>query len=89
MNLKKHSGKKTATGLIFKKELQRHNRLYHTFDNPEISDQEYDMLFKELVALEEQYPELAAKGQSDTENRGRGAALFGKGKAHTAHVWTG
>ncbi|MDE5682345.1 MAG: hypothetical protein K2I05_08495, partial [Mailhella sp.] len=39
---------------FLKKELQRHNRLYHTFDNPEISDQEYDMLFKELAALEEQ-----------------------------------
>ena len=23
---------------FLKKELQRHNRLYHTFDNPEISD---------------------------------------------------
>lgn len=44
--------------LVLKEELKRHNRLYHTFDNPEISDQEYDALFKELAALEEKYPEL-------------------------------
>lgn len=46
---------------FLKKELKRHNSLYHTFDNPEISDQEYDALFKELAGLEEKYPELVTK----------------------------
>lgn len=46
---------------FLKKELKRHNSLYHTFDNPEISDQEYDALFKELVGLEEKYPEFVTK----------------------------
>lgn len=46
---------------FLKSELKRHNRLYHTFDNPEISDQEYDMLYKELVSLEEKYPALVTK----------------------------
>lgn len=46
---------------FLKKELKRHNSLYHTFDNPEISDQEYDALFKELVGLEEKYPNLVTK----------------------------
>ena len=46
---------------FLKSELKRHNRLYHTLDNPEISDQEYDRLFKELVALEEQYPQWVTK----------------------------
>lgn len=46
---------------FLKKELKRHNSLYHTFDNPEISDQEYDALFKELVGLEEKYPNFVTK----------------------------
>jgi DNA ligase (NAD+) len=40
-------------------EIRRHNRLYHVEDRPEISDAEYDRLFRELVALEEEHPELA------------------------------
>ena len=30
---------------------------YHTLDNPTISDYQYDMYFKELVELEEKYPQ--------------------------------
>ena len=36
-------------------ELERHNRLYHTLDNPEITDADYDALLARLVALEETY----------------------------------
>jgi DNA ligase (NAD+) len=36
-----------------------HNRRYHTEDNPEISDADFDALTRELRALEAQYPELA------------------------------
>jgi DNA ligase (NAD+) len=36
----------------------RANELYHVKDAPEISDAEYDQLFRELVALETAYPEL-------------------------------
>jgi DNA ligase (NAD+) len=39
-------------------ELHRHNYLYHTLDAPEISDDEYDALFRELEALEREYPDL-------------------------------
>jgi DNA ligase (NAD+) len=38
--------------------LERHNRLYYVEDAPEISDAEYDRLFRELQALEEAHPEL-------------------------------
>lgn len=38
--------------------IEHHNRLYYRDDRPEISDAEYDALFRELLALEEQYPEL-------------------------------
>ncbi|MGE5702581.1 MAG: NAD-dependent DNA ligase LigA [Clostridia bacterium] len=42
------------------KQIEKHNRLYYTEDRPEISDQEYDQLIRELVALESEFPELAA-----------------------------
>lgn len=37
-------------------ELNRHNRLYHSNDAPEISDAEYDSLFAELKKLEAAHP---------------------------------
>lgn len=39
-------------------ELHRHSRLYYTYDRPEISDAEYDRLFRELLELEKAHPEL-------------------------------
>lgn len=41
-----------------REEVTRHNYLYHTQDAPEVSDAEFDRLFHELKALEEEYPEL-------------------------------
>jgi DNA ligase (NAD+) len=38
--------------------LEYHNRRYYQLDAPEITDAEYDALFRELAALEERYPEL-------------------------------
>ncbi|MCP5533858.1 MAG: NAD-dependent DNA ligase LigA [Akkermansiaceae bacterium] len=40
-------------------ELERHNRLYYTQATPEISDAEYDKLFRELEDLETKHPEFA------------------------------
>jgi len=39
-------------------ELNRHIRLYHLEDSPEISDAAYDRLFRELQRLEQEHPEL-------------------------------
>ncbi|MDX6541543.1 MAG: ligase [Gaiellales bacterium] len=39
-------------------ELTRHLRLYHELDEPEISDAEYDALYRELAELEARRPEL-------------------------------
>ena len=39
-------------------EIERHNHQYYALDAPLISDAEYDTLFRELQALEAQYPEL-------------------------------
>ncbi|CCV63708.1 DNA ligase (NAD+) [Alteracholeplasma palmae J233] len=37
------------------------NYQYHTLDNPTISDQQYDAYMKELLSLEERYPEFKQK----------------------------
>ncbi len=41
-----------------REEIERHNYLYHVLDRPEISDSEYDLLFRRLVKLEAAHPEL-------------------------------
>ena len=38
-----------------KNKINRHNFLYHNKDQPEISDVEYDQLFKKLLKLEDEY----------------------------------
>ncbi|HEV8546123.1 MAG TPA: NAD-dependent DNA ligase LigA [Candidatus Limnocylindrales bacterium] len=38
--------------------IERANRLYHVEDAPELTDPEYDQLFRELVAVEAAHPEL-------------------------------
>jgi DNA ligase (NAD+) len=43
-----------------REEIEKHNFLYYAKDAPEISDAEYDRLFRELVDLEERNPDLAA-----------------------------
>jgi DNA ligase (NAD+) len=43
-----------------RKSLEEHLYRYHVLDQPVIADAEYDKLFHELVALETQFPELAA-----------------------------
>ncbi len=41
-----------------RREIRRHDYLYYVQDAPEISDEEYDRLFRELQRLEEEHPEL-------------------------------
>ncbi len=43
---------------LLRAQLERHNYSYHVLDRPEISDSEYDQLFRELQDLEEANPEL-------------------------------
>ncbi len=38
--------------------ITKHNKKYHEEDNPEISDGDYDALFKELSDIEKKFPEL-------------------------------
>lgn len=49
--------------------IERHNRLYYAQDAPEISDAEYDALFRELQTFEERFPDLITP-QSPTRRVG-------------------
>ncbi|MDD5248290.1 MAG: NAD-dependent DNA ligase LigA [Rhodocyclaceae bacterium] len=43
---------------FLRSEIQRHDHAYYVLDAPSIPDADYDKLFRELQALEQQYPEL-------------------------------
>jgi DNA ligase (NAD+) len=45
--------------LELRQELNRHNHNYYVLNSPEISDYDFDMLLKELEALEKEYPDMA------------------------------
>ncbi|MGE0557507.1 MAG: NAD-dependent DNA ligase LigA [Burkholderiales bacterium] len=56
-----------------REEIEHHNHLYYVLDAPEISDAEYDLLFRELQQIEDGHPELVS-ADSPTQRVG-GAPL--------------
>jgi len=46
--------------------LKKHNKLYFTNDSPSISDSKYDLLKKEILELEKNYPYLSKTGSIKT-----------------------
>jgi DNA ligase (NAD+) len=64
-------------------ELARHDRLYHVEGRPEISDAEYDRMFRELAELEQAHPRDVLP---DSPTRRVGAALpEGQGLSRARH----
>lgn len=63
-------------------EIRRHDYLYHVLDSPEITDAEYDSLFRELASLEAQYPELVTP-DSPTQRAGAPPATEFRPVSHT------
>lgn len=57
-----------------RRQIEHHNRLYHQFDTPEITDQEFDRLFQRLLELEAQHPELVTP---DSPSQRVGSAPLG------------
>lgn len=55
---KKPDPREAVEGL--RREIRRHERLYHVESRPEITDAEFDRLLRELIALEAEHPELAS-----------------------------
>ena len=57
-------------------EIEAHDRRYYVEDAPTISDAEYDRLFRELAALEAEYPALATPDSPTQRVSGEPAAEF-------------
>ena len=48
-----------AEATAIRAQIARANRAYYELDTPELSDTEWDLLFRRLQAIEDEYPELA------------------------------
>ena len=63
--------------------LNQYNYEYHTLDRPSVPDAEYDARMRELISLEEEYPDL--KAADSPSQRVGGAVLDAFQKYVTAH----
>ncbi len=70
--------KPAARAAELRRILERANHAYYIVDKPELSDAEYDRLFRELQALEEKHPELRTPDSPTLRVGGEPASAFGK-----------
>ena len=60
IDVERNADQVAARIAALRREIEYHNFRYYSQDNPAISDAEYDKLFRELLDLEREYPELAS-----------------------------
>src|SRR6266852_7272198 len=65
-----------------RQKLEYHNYLYYVKDTPEIPDAEYDRLFRELLELEKEHPELASPDSPTQRVGGEPLERFNKVEHH-------
>lgn len=65
------------------REINRHNYLYYVKDTPEITDAEYDLLLRELLQLEKEFPDLVTP---DSPTQRVGAAPLDKFSQHPHRI---
>ena len=80
-----------------RRELEHHNYRYYVLDDPELQDNEYDALFRELKTLETDYPELrdpnsptqrvGAPPLQSFENRRHGERMYSLDNAIVLDDW--
>ena len=59
-----------------REQIRYHDHRYYVLDSPEISDPEYDLLFRELKELEERYPDLVTPDSPSRRVGGAPLAQF-------------
>ena len=59
-----------------RKEIRHHDYLYYVKDSPVVSDEQYDRLYRELVRLEEQFPDLVTEDSPTQRVAGEPVAAF-------------
>ena len=75
MTDKEHSAKRAQE---LRDELNYYSRKYYVDDDPEIEDYEYDMLQRELKAIEDKYPDLVTPDSPTVRVGGSAENLFSK-----------
>lgn len=70
-----------------RRDLEYHRHLYHTKDSPEISDEVYDSLMRELASLEVTYPEFDSS-MSPTHRVGGDVLQHFAKVTHTVRQWS-
>ena len=78
-----HEAMKRADEL--REKIVYNSRLYYENDAPEISDYEYDMMFRELCELEEKYPEIKTPDSPTVRVGGKALDRFEK-HTHTVRM---
>src|ERR1700724_1207254 len=74
MSMEKNEADKKITEL--RDQIRKHDRLYYEQAAPVISDREYDRLYRELVDLERQFPELIAPDSPPQRVAGKALEAF-------------
>lgn len=69
------------------KTVDHYRYLYHVLDNPEVSDEAYDSLIKEITEIEEKYPELRTP-ESPTQRVGGEPLKEFKKVRHETRQWS-
>jgi len=83
--MQKKEAKQRITAL--KETIERHRKLYYELDRPEISDEEYDALERELIALETDFPEYKTLDSPTQRVGGKPAEGFEK-VTHKVPQWS-
>src|SRR3989475_11229667 len=60
--------------------IRRHEHAYYVLDQPEVSDAEYDLIFKELRQIEEDRPDLLTPESPTQRVGGEASDQFAKGR---------
>ena len=58
--------------------LEQYNYQYYVLDDPSVPDAEYDRLFRQLQALEQQHPHLTLTNSPTARVGGQALSVFGK-----------
>ncbi len=59
-----------------RREINYHDHRYYVLDDPVITDEEYDRLYRELIELEEQYPQLVSPDSPSLRVGGEPLSFF-------------
>ena len=61
-----------------RKKLRYHSYLYYVLDKPEITDFEFDRLYRSLVDLEKEHPEIVTPDCQPKESEGKHRMISGR-----------